>query len=85
MLKIRLVSVKGTCVLRMRAPPSDRIWFSFKEMPNIDLEPEPCIGERRISSGPLGSFIASQMKVLVKLKNVWKVTEFSLNILALVY
>ena len=64
MLKIRLVSMKGTCIVSLRAPPSDRIWFSFKEMPIINMEPEPCIGERRISSGPLGSFIANQIKVL---------------------
>ncbi|KAG0570751.1 hypothetical protein KC19_6G184800 [Ceratodon purpureus] len=66
MLKIRMVSVKGTCIISLRAPPSDRIWFSFKEMPNIDLEPEPIIGEHRISSGPLGTFIANQIKVQVR-------------------
>ncbi|KAG0601458.1 hypothetical protein M758_11G112800 [Ceratodon purpureus] len=66
LLKIRLVSVKGTCIVSLRAPPTDRIWFSFKEMPNIDLVPEPCIGDHRISSGPLGSFIANQIKVQIR-------------------
>jgi len=63
LLKIKLVSVKGTCRVCLRAPPSDRIWFSFKEMPNIKFAPEPIIGDHRISSGPLGSFIANQIKV----------------------
>jgi hypothetical protein len=63
LLKIRLVSLKGTMLIRLRAPPSDRIWFAFKEPPEIDLEPEPCIGDHKISSGPLGALIANQLMV----------------------
>lgn len=66
LLKIRLVSVKGTCIVSLRAPPSDRLWFSFKEMPDIHLEPEPCIGDHRINSGLLGSYIANQIKVQIR-------------------
>ena len=50
-------------LIRLRAPPSDRIWFAFKEPPEIDLEPEPCIGDHKISSGPLGALIANQLMV----------------------
>lgn len=66
LLKIRLVSVKGTCIVSLRAPPSDRIWFSFKEMPDIDMAPEPCIRDIRMRIGPLGTFIADQIKVLLE-------------------
>ncbi|XP_024375383.1 uncharacterized protein [Physcomitrium patens] len=65
-LKIRLVSFKGTAVLRLRAPPSDRVWFSFKEDPEINFEPEPCIGDHRISSTALGAYICKQIKVQIR-------------------
>ncbi|CAK9267768.1 unnamed protein product [Sphagnum jensenii] len=65
-LKIRCESIKGTGLLRMRAPPTDRMWFSFKEMPELDLVPEPCIGERRFNSGPLGTFIVQHLKVQLR-------------------
>jgi hypothetical protein len=72
-LKIRCESIKGTGLLRMRAPPTDRMWFSFKEMPELDLVPEPCIGERRFNSGPLGTFIVQHLKVSQNssLPSVW--------------
>lgn len=66
LLKIRLVSVKGTCIISLKAPPSDRLWFSFKEMPDIDLVPEQGINERQFKNGCLGNFIANQIKVSLK-------------------
>jgi hypothetical protein len=62
-LKIRLVSLKGTSVFKLKAPPTDRVWFAFKTMPEIHFEPVPCIGEHRISSGALANLIAKQIKV----------------------
>ncbi|XP_073396494.1 uncharacterized protein [Physcomitrium patens] len=70
LLKIRLVSVKGTCIISLKAPPSDRLWFSFKEMPDIDLVPEQGINERQFKNGCLGNFIANQIKVQIREKIV---------------
>lgn len=55
--------MKGTCIISLKAPPSDRIWFSFKDMPDIDMVPEPCIGDHLISNDFLGNFITNQIKV----------------------
>jgi hypothetical protein len=65
-LKIRLVSLKGTVVLKLKAPPSDRVWFEFKTMPDIHFEPEPCIGEHRISSDALARVISNAIKVQIR-------------------
>lgn len=65
-LKIRLVSLKGTIVLRLKAPPSDRVWFAFKEEPEINFAPEPCIGERRISSTTLGAYVGKLIKARIR-------------------
>lgn len=62
-LTIRVVQLKGTLQVRIKPPPSDRVWFSFTEMPALELLPEPCIGDHKINSGPLGAFIVNQIKV----------------------
>lgn len=65
-LKIRLVSLKGTVVLKLKAPPSDRVWFAFKTMPDIQFEHEPCIGEHRFSSDALARVISNAIKVQIR-------------------
>ncbi len=49
----------------MKAPPTNHVWFSFKEMPEMDLVSEPSIGDHRISSGPLAAFVVQQLKVWI--------------------
>ncbi|KAL3701313.1 hypothetical protein R1sor_019335 [Riccia sorocarpa] len=65
-LTIKVVLLKGTLQVRVKPPPSDRVWFSFTKMPTLDLVPEPCIGDHKINSGPLGAFIVNQIKILLR-------------------
>jgi len=62
LLRIYCTLLKGTMVVKMKAPPTNHVWFSFKEMPEMDLVSEPCIGDHRISSGPLAAFVVQQLK-----------------------
>lgn len=65
-LTIKIVQLKGTLQVRIKPPPSDRVWFSFTEMPAVEFLPEPCIGDHKINSGPLGTFIVNQIKILLR-------------------
>ncbi|KAL2650383.1 hypothetical protein R1flu_018511 [Riccia fluitans] len=65
-LTIKVVQLKGTLQVRVKPPPSDRLWFSFTRMPTLELVPEPCIGDHKINSGPLGAFIVNQIKILLR-------------------
>ncbi|KAJ7539231.1 hypothetical protein O6H91_11G081900 [Diphasiastrum complanatum] len=65
-LSVRTLSLKGTLQVRMKAPPSDRIWFGFLSMPELELLSEPSIGDRKISTGPVVSFIADRLKMLLR-------------------
>ncbi|KAG6549716.1 hypothetical protein Mapa_008696 [Marchantia paleacea] len=65
-LTIKVVQVRGKLQVRIKPPPSDRVWFSFTQMPTLELVPEPCIGDHKISSGPLGQFIVNQIKILLR-------------------
>ncbi|CAM6019927.1 unnamed protein product [Sphagnum balticum] len=49
--KVKCVSIKGKGLMWLRAPPTDCIWFAFKEMPDLVLVTEPAIGDCCINSG----------------------------------
>lgn len=64
-LSLRLVSLKGTMRVQIKAPPTDRIWFGFTSMPTIDLQPEPSIGDHKITNSPVVAFITNRIKMLL--------------------
>ncbi|KAI5072707.1 hypothetical protein GOP47_0013109 [Adiantum capillus-veneris] len=65
-LSMRLVSLKGTLRVRIKPPPTEHIWFGFTSMPTIELQPEPSIGEHRITKGPVIAFITNKIKMLIQ-------------------
>ncbi|KAH7295378.1 hypothetical protein KP509_27G044100 [Ceratopteris richardii] len=65
-LSMKLISLKGTLRVRIKSPPTDRIWFGFTSMPTIELRPEPYIGERRITTGPVLTVINNKIKMLIQ-------------------
>lgn len=65
-LSMRLVSLKGTVRVQIKPPPTDRIWFGFTSMPTIELQPEPSIGEHKITTGPVVAFITNRIKMLLQ-------------------
>lgn len=61
--KVKCVSIKGKGLMWLRAPPTDRIWFAFKEMPDLDSVTEPAIGNCCINSGcVLDAFVVHQLQ-----------------------
>jgi hypothetical protein len=62
-LRIECVLIKGTGLMRLRAPPTDRIWFAYKEMPELKLVPKLAIGDHPINSGALGALIVHELQV----------------------
>eukprot|EP00850_Spirogloea_muscicola_P024294 SM000586S18608 [mRNA] locus=s586:147:2745:+ [translate_table: standard] len=61
-LRITCRSLRGTVRLHMAPPPSDRLWFGFVDMPELDLLAEPSVGELRITANPMASFILERIK-----------------------
>jgi hypothetical protein len=61
--KVKCVSIKGKGLMWLRAPPTDRIWFAFKEMPDLVLVTEPAIGNCCINCGcALDAFVVHQLQ-----------------------
>ncbi|KAG7944193.1 hypothetical protein I3843_15G087600 [Carya illinoinensis] len=74
-LAIRVASLRGTLQLHIKPPPSDQLWFAFTSMPDIGFNLESSIGEHKISSGRVASFLISRFKFLSSLclpsSSVW--------------
>ncbi|OLY78962.1 hypothetical protein AYI68_g6980 [Smittium mucronatum] len=45
---LKVNRLRGSAVMSLKQPPSDRFWFGFKELPDIDLEIEPIFMQKKI-------------------------------------
>lgn len=61
-LTIRVMRIKGRIQLRMKAPPSDRIWFGFEKKPLLQLDIEPALSTRPIKWPMIKSIIEAQIQ-----------------------
>ncbi|EME38844.1 hypothetical protein DOTSEDRAFT_110858, partial [Dothistroma septosporum NZE10] len=50
-LKTILKRVQGTILLHIKPPPSNRLWFTFESIPELEIRVEPVVSERKITYG----------------------------------
>ncbi|XP_072059133.1 uncharacterized protein [Arachis hypogaea] len=62
-LAIKVESLRGTLRLHVKPPPSDQLWYGFTSMPDIDFSLESSVGERKIASGHIASYLINRIKV----------------------
>ncbi|KAL3629003.1 hypothetical protein CASFOL_028049 [Castilleja foliolosa] len=65
-LGMRVSSLSGTIQLCIKPPPSDRIWFGFTCMPEIQFNLEPFVGDNKITNGHLALFLISRFKAGIR-------------------
>ncbi|XP_020967786.1 uncharacterized protein LOC107618123 isoform X4 [Arachis ipaensis] len=61
-LAIKVESLRGTLRLHVKPPPSDQLWYGFTSMPDIDFSLESSVGERKIASGHIASYLINRIK-----------------------
>jgi len=61
-LAIKISCVRGTMRVHMKPPPSDRIWYGFTSMPEIEWELESSVGDRKITNNHIASLISNRIK-----------------------
>ncbi|GMM35069.1 Nvj2 protein [Saccharomycopsis crataegensis] len=62
LLAVTLKSLHGDILLKIKRPPTERIWWGFKTMPFIDIEVEPVVSARQITTGMITRTIENKLK-----------------------
>ncbi|CAG8716346.1 3898_t:CDS:2 [Dentiscutata erythropus] len=64
-LAVVLRGLTGKLLLRIKAPPTNRIWFGFYEMPKLDLLIEPIVSATQLKFSPIINAIESKIHEMI--------------------
>ncbi|KAI8937451.1 hypothetical protein NX059_005173 [Plenodomus lindquistii] len=60
-----LKKLEGHVLLRIKPPPSNRLWMTFETPPKIDLSLEPIVSSRQITYGPILRVMENRIREVV--------------------
>lgn len=64
-LSVALRKLEGHALFKIKAPPSNRIWFSFSQMPKMEMTIEPIVSSRQITYTVILRQIEARIKEVV--------------------
>ncbi|KAL2161154.1 hypothetical protein VTH06DRAFT_8373 [Thermothelomyces fergusii] len=64
-LAVMLRKLEGHALFKIKPPPSNRIWFSFQQMPKIEMTIEPIVSSRQITYTVILRQIENRIKEVI--------------------
>lgn len=65
-LSITLEKIEGPMLVKVKPPPSTRIWYTYENEPNVSIKIEPIISSRQMSYTIITSSIEKMMKEAIR-------------------
>ncbi|KRZ74625.1 Testis-expressed sequence 2 protein, partial [Trichinella papuae] len=69
-LAIEVTHLKGRLVVNLPSPPTDRIWYAFRNEPEITFQISPKFGQHSVNLNPLTDIIKNRLKKMINKKLV---------------
>ncbi|TID16688.1 hypothetical protein CANINC_004140 [Pichia inconspicua] len=70
-VKMVVEKLDGELLIKIKPQPSNRIWYTFTKMPELDVKIEPLFSSRNLSYGIITSALQSKLREAVKTSAVY--------------